>query len=162
MLELSSQGKIVNPVKIPSLAWICWARVTWQHTYSTTGFMCLSPGGLAGLWSLFSCDETIAAAPASYFAANSSIFTWSALMLISCGGDKFCVLRCQEVVVPKQPDCVPGQILPSCTAAFLCFVAWHAAVVWQMCIHCLIARSNFSHVPRTQIVWSCGSTETVS
>lgn len=145
MIVLSSKGKIVNPAKMPGLAWICWAQVMWQPSYSTTGSVCPSPGGLVSLGSLSSCHETIAAAPASYFAVNSGIFKLSVLVLLRCGGDNYCVPRCQEVVVAQGG--VPGQILPSCTAAFPCLVAWHAAVMWQMCITCLIARSGFSHVP---------------
>lgn len=47
------------------------------------------------------CSPVIAAAPTSYFAANSGIFTRSAVTLLNCGGDKFCLPRYQEVVVSK-------------------------------------------------------------
>lgn len=142
MRVLSPKGKFVNPVEISGLACICWAWVTWQHTCSTTGFRCLFLRLLADLWSLF-CDERIAAAHASY--------------LLNCGGNPFCVPWFQEVVLLKLwwcwPSSVPGQIVPPHTAAvaFLCTVAWQAAVGWQTGIVYLAAQSGFPHVPHVQM-----------
>lgn len=138
MRVLSSRGKFVNPMEIPGLACICWAWVTWQHTYSTTGFICLSARLLADSWSPL-CDEMIAAARASY--------------LLNCGGIFVCPGSGRWWCSNYWPSSVPGQVVPPHTAAvaFLCAVAWQAAARWQTGIIYLTAQSGFPHVPHAQM-----------